>query len=99
MLGSSDCNPGSLSVDDISYWIDNSIVNFYGHVDVRPFLIATSVFVLPSYREGLPMSTQEALALGRPILTTNVPGCRETVIDGLNGYIIPPSIIFHLLGP
>ena len=48
------------------------------------------VFVLPSYyREGVPRSTQEAMAVGRAIITTDVPGCRETVIDGKNGFIVP----------
>jgi len=90
LLGSFDSNPGSITLDEISYWLDNSIVSFPGQVDVLPYLLATSVFVLPSYREGLPVSTQEALALGRPILTTDVPGCRDTVCDGVNGFIVPP---------
>jgi glycosyltransferase involved in cell wall biosynthesis len=90
LLGSLDSNPGAISLSDISYWVDNSFVNYLGQVDVFPFLLVTSVFVLPSYREGLPVSTQEALALGRPILTTDVPGCRDTVCDGVNGFIVPP---------
>jgi len=49
------------------------------------------VYVLPSYyREGLPRSTQEAMAIGRPVITTDVPGCRDTVIEGVNGYLVPP---------
>ena len=43
---------------------------------------------MPSYREGVPRSTQEAMAIGRPIITTDVPGCRETVIDGVNGFLV-----------
>ena len=47
------------------------------------------MFVLPSYREGVPRSTQEAMAIGRPVITTDVPGCRETVEDGVNGFLVP----------
>ena len=55
----------------------------------RSWIARASVFVLPSYREGLPRSTQEAMAMGRAVITTNVPGCRETVVEGLNGLIVP----------
>ena len=44
---------------------------------------------MPSYREGVPRSTQEAMAIGRPVITTDVPGCRETVVDGVNGFLVP----------
>jgi glycosyltransferase involved in cell wall biosynthesis len=55
-----------------------------------PYIEKSSVFVLPSYyREGLPRSTQEALAMARPVITTNAPGCRETVDDTINGYLVP----------
>ncbi len=49
----------------------------------------SDVFVLPSYREGVPRSTQEAMAIGRAVITTDVPGCRETVVNGVNGFIVP----------
>jgi glycosyltransferase involved in cell wall biosynthesis len=66
------------------------ILEYEGRVDdVRAELNACSVFVLPSYREGTPKSTLEALATGRPVITTDAPGCRETVIDGQNGLQIP----------
>jgi len=59
--------------------------------DVSPYLTASTVFVLPSYyREGIPRSALEALSTGRPIITTNAPGCQETVIDGENGFRIEP---------
>src|SRR5699024_5101842 len=57
---------------------------------VAKYIAHASVFVLPSYREGVPRSTQEAMAIGRPIITTDVPGCRETVVDGVNGFLIKP---------
>ena len=60
--------------------------------DVRPYLADTSVFVLPSlYREGTPRSVLEAMAMGRPIITTDVAGCRETVQDGINGCLLYTS--------
>ncbi len=57
--------------------------------DVRPYYAACSVYVLPSYREGTPRTVLEAMAMGRPIITTDAPGCRETVIDGENGFLVP----------
>ncbi|TFZ83429.1 glycosyltransferase, partial [Serratia marcescens] len=61
-----------------------------GHVsNVAEWIAKSSVFVLPSYyREGIPRSTQEAMAMGRAVLSTDVPGCRETVVQGVNGYLV-----------
>ncbi|WP_132469295.1 glycosyltransferase family 4 protein [Novosphingobium sp. ST904] len=62
-----------------------------GTSDVRPYLAGCSVFVLPSYyREGLPRTILEAMATGRPIITTDMPGCREPVIEGENGFLVKP---------
>ena len=55
--------------------------------DVRPHLAPADCVVLPSYREGTPKTLLEAAAMGKPLITTNVPGCKETVVDGLNGYL------------
>nr|WP_262920028.1 glycosyltransferase family 4 protein [Niabella hibiscisoli] len=83
-------NPGSLTGNELNYYITNNIIEYPGHVkDVTKWVKNAGVFVLPSYREGFPRSTQEAMALGRPIITTNVPGCRETVLSGKNGFLIP----------
>ena len=73
--------------------LDNAgIISYAGFVnDVREFLIRSSVYVLPSYHEGLPRSVLEAMCTGRPIITTNVPGCRETVVDGVNGWLVPKA--------
>lgn len=57
--------------------------------DVRPYYAKSSVYVLPSYREGTPRTVLEAMAMGRPIITTDTQGCRETVKDGVNGYLVP----------
>ena len=83
-------NPGGLSRLELDDLITSGIVEYPGHVSsVMQWLIDASVFVLPSYREGLPCSTQEAMAVGRAVITTDVPGCRETVVDGVNGYLVP----------
>lgn len=84
-------NPGGLSQQKLDSLIEQDLVIYPGHVDnVQEWLAGSSVFVLPSYREGVPRSTQEAMAIGRPIITTDVPGCRETVVDGVNGFFVPP---------
>jgi glycosyltransferase involved in cell wall biosynthesis len=90
LLGGVDPNPGSLDTSEVAAWVDQGILEWPGHVPVKAWLAQASVFVLPSYyREGLPRSTQEAMAMGRAVITTDVPGCRETVIDGGNGYLVP----------
>jgi glycosyltransferase involved in cell wall biosynthesis len=91
LLGSLDCNPGALSRREIDEWTEDGTLEWPGYVpDVRPWLAQTSVFVFPSYyREGVPRITQEAMAMARPVITTDAPGCRETVIDGKNGFLVP----------
>lgn len=81
-------NPSSLSQSDLDYYKQANIIIHPGHVDnVQAWIEKSSVFVLPSYREGVPCSTQEAMACGRAVITTDVPGCRETVVNGSNGYL------------
>ena len=71
--------------------MQESGVTYLGRLDdVRPALAAASVYVLPSYREGTPRSVLEAMAVGRAIITTDAPGCRETVEQGVNGFLVPP---------
>ena len=89
LLGAVDPNPGSLDIGLVKKLVGDGILEWPGHVDVKPWLAQASVYVLPSYREGLPRSTQEAMAMGRAVITTDVPGCRETVIDGVSGYLVP----------
>ncbi|MDX7998849.1 glycosyltransferase family 4 protein [Xenorhabdus sp. Reich] len=91
IAGSVDDNPGGITSTELELWQRENIVTFKGQIsNIKDFLIDSSVFVLPSYREGVPRSTQEAMAIGRAILTTDVPGCRDTVIDGYNGFLVPP---------
>ena len=84
-------NPGGLTAQALKNLVDEGVVIYPGYVsNVHEWLANSSVFVLPSYyREGVPRSTQEAMAIGRPIITTDGPGCRETVIDGKNGFLVP----------
>lgn len=84
-------NPDAISEDEIKRLNDQGIIEYFGFQrDIRPYLGACSVFVLPSYyREGTPRTILEALAMGKPIITTDNPGCRETIIDGQNGFKIP----------
>jgi glycosyltransferase involved in cell wall biosynthesis len=98
VLGDVDSNPGSIKKEDILLYVKKGIIEWPGFVDVKPWLSKNSVFVLPSYyREGIPRSTQEAMAMGCPVITTNSIGCRETVLDGINGFIIPPKNIEDLI--
>lgn len=84
-------NPFSLPKDSLDNYIYSGIVEYLGYVEnVSEVIAQSSVFVLPSYREGVPRSTQEAMAIGRAIITTDVPGCRETVEEGVNGFLISP---------
>lgn len=89
LLGAVDPNPGSLDISLVNKLVDDGILEWPGHVDVKPWMAQASVYVLPSYREGLPRSTQEAMAMGRAVITTDVQGCRETVVDGVSGFLVP----------
>lgn len=90
LVGGVDENPQSISRAIAESWVEEGLVEWMGHTQVAPWLEQASVFVLPSYREGVPRSTQEAMAMGRPVITTDAPGCRETVVNGINGYLVPP---------
>jgi glycosyltransferase involved in cell wall biosynthesis len=98
LLGGMDTNPGALREHEVRQWAEAGILEWHGHVpDVRPYFAQTSVYVLPSYREGVPRSTQEAMAMARPVITTDAPGCRETVVDGVNGFLVPPRDVDALV--
>ena len=90
IIGYFDTNPSAITLDDLKPYIEDGTIEYLGyHEDVRPFLEKCTVFVLPSYHEGTPKSVLEAMAIGRPIITTDTVGCRETVINGLNGFLVP----------
>ncbi|WP_445659681.1 glycosyltransferase family 4 protein [Acinetobacter baumannii] len=82
-------NMGALSKSQLDELIAEDLFEYPGHVsNVKDWIANSSVFVLPSYREGVPRSTQEAMAIGRPVITTDVPGCRDTVENGVNGFLV-----------
>jgi glycosyltransferase involved in cell wall biosynthesis len=93
LVGARYPSPSSISQLELDEWIQSNSIQYLGELsDVRPALEQASVFVLPSYyREGTPRAILEAMAMARPIITTVMPGCRETVIDGVNGYLVPPN--------
>ena len=85
-------HPDGVRRAELDAWVAEGLVEYTGFSDDVPgVLAATTVFVLPSYyREGVPRTNLEALAIGRPIVTTDWVGCRDTVEDGVNGFLVPP---------
>lgn len=97
LVGPYDSNPSAIKPDDLQPLIDANIIEYFGEQsDVRPYINDCTVYVLPSYHEGTPKTVLEAMATGRPIVTTDAPGCRETVIDGVNGFLVPVQNIDEL---
>lgn len=84
-------NPNSVQADQVDAWREDRVVTPLGHVDDMTHLLReVDVMVLPSfYREGVPRSLIEAAAAGLPIITTDTPGCRDVVEDGVNGFLVP----------
>jgi glycosyltransferase involved in cell wall biosynthesis len=90
LVGPRDSNPDAISAAEIDRWVSKGTIDYRGaQMDVRPVLSECSVYVLPSYREGTPRSVLEAMATGRPVITTDAPGCRQTVDDEVNGFLVP----------
>jgi glycosyltransferase involved in cell wall biosynthesis len=84
-------NPSTIDKESLLTWINKDIVDYKGFVkDVRPYIQSSDCIVLPSYREGLPRIVIEGMSMSKPIITTDTPGCRETVEDGINGYLVSP---------
>lgn len=97
LVGWIDDNPDSIEQQELDNWIKDGAINFWGKLsDVKPAIAASSIYVLPSYREGTPRTVLEAMAMGRPVITTDAPGCRETVTDGVNGFLVPVKSVDEL---
>ena len=98
VVGWIDSNPDAIAQAELDAWVADGTLEFLGKLDdVRPAIAASTVYVLPSYREGTPRTVLEAMAMGRPIITTDAPGCRETVIDGDNGFLVPVQSVDALV--
>jgi glycosyltransferase involved in cell wall biosynthesis len=91
LVGGRDKSSRGVPAAEVDHWVSQGWIDYLGQLDdVRPAIAAASVYVLPSYYgEGVPRSILEAMAMGRPVITTDAPGCRETVLPGQNGYLVP----------
>jgi glycosyltransferase involved in cell wall biosynthesis len=113
LVGPEDPSPDGISIEEVKHWHDEGIIQYLGQTnDVRPFIADCHVYVLPSYHEGTPRTVLEAMAMGRPVITTNTPGCRETIklpegiildknsediIHGENGFLVPVKNVDKLV--
>lgn len=98
LVGFFENNIDSINKDFVESFVNEGVLNFLGKLeDVRDEISNSSIFVLPSYREGMPRTVLEAMSVGRPIITSNVPGCKDTVKDGVNGFLIEPKSIQSLV--
>jgi glycosyltransferase involved in cell wall biosynthesis len=101
LVGNPDANPSAIRLDRLNQWSKEGVIEYRPSVaDVRPLLVQSTVYVLPSYHEGMPRSVLEAMSVGRPIITTDAIGCRDLVFDlgaqdadrikwGRNGALVP----------
>ncbi len=90
LLGPVDGGPSAIAEQRLRQWDEEGVIRYLSEVeDVRPQLAKADVFVLPSYREGFSRAILEAMAMGKPVITTDVPGCRDAVSDGVNGFLVP----------
>lgn len=91
LVGWIDDSPDAIAQDELDGWVANGTIRYEGRLaDVRPAIAECSVFVLPTaYREGTPRTVLEAMAMGRAVITTDTPGCKETVEEGGNGFLVP----------
>ena len=98
LVGWLDDNPDAIDQQELDEWVSSGTLEFLGKLsDVRPAIAESNVYVLPSYREGTPRTVLEAMAMGRPVITTDAPGCRETVSDGDNGFLVPVKAVDALV--
>ena len=90
LLGPPEHGLGAVALETVRNWEREGIIEYLGETkDVRPYLAAANVIVLPSWREGTPCAVMEGMSMGRPVVVTDAPGCREVVFNGINGYMAP----------
>jgi len=90
LMGPSDPSPNAFPISALKPYIEDGTISYISEQDdVRPYLRDCQIYVLPSYHEGLPRTVIEAMSTGRPIITTDAPGCRDTIIKGEQGYMVP----------
>ena len=83
-------NPSGIKLNIIKSWVNDNLVEYWGHKkNMTKILNLASIIVLPSYREGFPKVLMEAAACGRPSITTNVPGCKDAVVNNYTGILVP----------
>jgi glycosyltransferase involved in cell wall biosynthesis len=91
-------NLAAVSEELLTDWIEDGVIKYFGNVsDVRPYIADSDVVVLPSYREGMPRAILEGLAMGKAVITTDTAGCRETVEEGKNGFLVPVRNVVKLI--
>lgn len=96
--GGLDTNPTAIQKKELDEWVSTGVIEYLGKLkDVRPTITNSHVFILPSYREGTSRSILEAMSIGRPIVTTNVAGCRQLVEVGRNGYLAEAKSVQSLV--
>jgi glycosyltransferase involved in cell wall biosynthesis len=92
-------NPSSVNNEDLLKWIRDPSIQYHGATEnIRKFIEKSDCIVLPSYREGMPRVIMEAMSMERPVITTDTAGCRETVEEHLNGYLVPVKNSVALAG-
>ncbi|HFQ5040308.1 TPA: glycosyltransferase family 4 protein [Vibrio vulnificus] len=97
LVGPEDPSPDGIQINEVKQWHESGVIHYHGATsDVRPFIKVCNIFVLPSYHEGMPRTVLEAMAMGRPVLTTSVPGCKETVVNGENGWLVEKANVEQL---
>ena len=96
LVGPEDTSEDGIDLKEVNTW-SNHIEYKGASEDVRPFIQNSHVYILPSYHEGLPRSTLEAMSMGRPIITSDAPGCKETVKNGINGYKVSIGSVDELV--
>ena len=97
IVGWIDDVPDAIGQDELSSWKEQGITYLGKLEDVKPAIAQSMVYVLPSYREGTPRTVLEAMAMARPIITTDAPGCRETVVEGVNGFLVRPRSVSDIV--